>query len=328
MRKVSVGNTGVQVSRVCFGTLPLGALLSSLPPARAAEVLLYAYECGITTFDTARAFQSRPVIFQAFGSSGDIVVIDKSAARTYEEMERDVAESLVELDRDEADIFLLYDVRSREDFQLRQGAWDYLKEAKEMGLVKAIGLSTYTVEGALLAASLSEADFVQVIVNLTGAGILYGDLPPMEAALQQLKAAGKTVCAIKPLAGGMLDRDHWQDALNFVFNHPFVDCVCVGMSTHQEVEAVCAFAKQELLPAETQNALLQMKRRLVILDWCTGCEACIPVCPTNALFMRGGFARVIPERCDWCGKCGPVCPDQAIFLVPVTPSEELADSIG
>jgi predicted aldo/keto reductase-like oxidoreductase len=289
-----------------------------------AELLAYAFERGVTTFDTAKGFRTRDYLAVAFGDKPDVVIVDKSSARSYEEMERDIADSLVDLNRDEADIFLLYDVRSRDDFATRRGAWEYLAEAKAMGLVKAIGLSTHTVEGALLAAELPEVDFVQVPFNLLGAGILDGDLAAMEAALHRLKAADKTVCAIKPLAGGMLSRSQWQEALTFVFSHPCVDCVCVGLLTHDEVDAGCAFADHQPVAPEVAGAVTAMPRRLFILDWCTGCEACIPVCPTQALYMHEGVAKVVHERCDWCGKCGPVCPESAIFLIanPPAPSDE------
>lgn len=79
--------------------------MAQLSPIKAAELLVYAFERGITTFDTARSFHSRELLAHAFGGNPDITIIDKSVARTYEEMERDVAESLVELGRDEADIF-------------------------------------------------------------------------------------------------------------------------------------------------------------------------------------------------------------------------------
>lgn len=322
MRCVQVGNTSAKVSRLCFGTLQIGSAMAQLPPIKAAELLVYAFERGVTTFDTARSFHSRELLVHAFGSNPDVTIIDKSLARTYEEMERDVSESLVELGRDEADIFLLYDVRSREDFAAREGAWNYLKEAKEMGLVKAIGLSTHSVEVAEFAAELAEIDFVQVAFNLVGFGILDGDSAAMERAMRKLKGAGKSVCVIKPLAGGMLSRDKWKEALEFVFNHPLIDCVCVGMTTHEEVEANCALANAESVNDDLKKSLSEMERKLVILDWCNGCEACIPVCPTQALYMHSGFAKVIQERCDWCGKCGPVCPEQAIFLIPKPPPEE------
>ncbi len=325
MRYVQVGDTGLRISRLCFGTLQLGPMLTHLPPIQAVELLIYAFERNINTFDTAKTFRSRDLLTNAFRNNPDVVIIDKSPARTYEEMERDIAESLVELDREEADIFLLYDVRSCEDFTMRQGAWDYLKEAKEMGLVKVIGLSTHSVEVAEMAADLQEIDLVQVAFNLTGAGILDGDREAMERAMGKLKERGKTVCVIKPLAGGMLSRNMWREALEFLFNHPLVDCVCVGMTTHEEIDANCSLANAETLSSELLDSLNKMPLKLIILDWCNGCEACIPVCPQQALYMHVGFAKVIQERCDWCGKCGPVCPEQAIFLVPVPPKEVLEE---
>jgi aryl-alcohol dehydrogenase-like predicted oxidoreductase len=243
MQTVRVGNTSVQVSRLCFGTMQLGPLLRRLPLLQGAELLLYAFDCGITTFDTAKEYRTRDYLAVAFSDNDRVVIIDKSSARSYEGMEREIAESLIDFNRDENDLFLLNDVRSRQDFAMRQGAWRYLCEAKAMGLVKAIGLSTHTVEGALLAAELQEADFVQVAFNLIGAGILDGDLAAMEGALQRLKDAGKTVCAIKPLAGGMLSRDRWKEALEFVFTHPCVDCVCVGIA-HPRRDRRCLRLRQ------------------------------------------------------------------------------------
>ncbi|MFN3420490.1 MAG: aldo/keto reductase [Armatimonadota bacterium] len=324
MRYVQVGKTGLRVSRLCFGTLQLGPMLTHLPSIQAVELLIYAFERDINTFDTAKTFRSRDLLTSAFRDNPDVVIIDKSPARTYEEMERDIAESLVELDKEEADIFLLYDVRSREDFIMRQGAWDYLKEAKEMGLVKAIGLSTHSVEVAEMAADLQEVDFVQVAFNLVGAGILDGDREAMERAMGKLKEARKTVCVIKPLAGGMLSKNMWREALEFLFNHPLVDCVCVGMTTHEEIDANSALVNAETLSSELLDSLNKTPLKLVILDWCNGCEACIPVCPQQALYMQAGFAKVIQERCDWCGKCGPICPEQAIFLVPA-PLQEVVE---
>ncbi len=50
---------------------------------------------------------------------------------------------------------------------------------------------------------------------------------------------------------------------------------------------------------------------------CTNCSACIPHCPTQALFiedretMKVGFD---PEKCIACEACIPVCPYKALSL--------------
>jgi Na+-translocating ferredoxin:NAD+ oxidoreductase RNF subunit RnfB len=47
-------------------------------------------------------------------------------------------------------------------------------------------------------------------------------------------------------------------------------------------------------------------------DVCIGCSHCIRACPTEALRVKEGKARLIAERCVDCGECMRVCPVNAI----------------
>lgn len=55
---------------------------------------------------------------------------------------------------------------------------------------------------------------------------------------------------------------------------------------------------------------------------CTGCGACLKVCPAGALFLVDGRATVDGTVCRDCEACIPVCPTEAIEVVarqePVT----------
>jgi NAD-dependent dihydropyrimidine dehydrogenase PreA subunit len=48
---------------------------------------------------------------------------------------------------------------------------------------------------------------------------------------------------------------------------------------------------------------------------CTGCGACIEVCPVGAIALVDGKAQVAEETCTGCGACLKVCPEDAIHPV-------------
>jgi len=47
---------------------------------------------------------------------------------------------------------------------------------------------------------------------------------------------------------------------------------------------------------------------------CTGCGACVDVCPVDALKLEDDKAVVDPETCIDCGTCVDECPVEAITL--------------
>ncbi|QEK12829.1 4Fe-4S dicluster domain-containing protein [Crassaminicella thermophila] len=46
-------------------------------------------------------------------------------------------------------------------------------------------------------------------------------------------------------------------------------------------------------------------------DKCIGCTNCIKRCPTEAIRVKNGKARIIKERCIDCGECIRICPQHA-----------------
>ena len=44
---------------------------------------------------------------------------------------------------------------------------------------------------------------------------------------------------------------------------------------------------------------------------CTGCTTCIKRCPTEAIRVDGGKAKINSDRCIDCGECIRICPHHA-----------------
>jgi len=46
-------------------------------------------------------------------------------------------------------------------------------------------------------------------------------------------------------------------------------------------------------------------------DLCVGCTTCIKFCPTKAIRVKNGKARIFEDRCIDCGECIRRCPKGA-----------------
>ncbi|MCF7935640.1 MAG: 4Fe-4S binding protein [Synergistales bacterium] len=55
-----------------------------------------------------------------------------------------------------------------------------------------------------------------------------------------------------------------------------------------------------------------MAKAVVDKDTCIGCEACVGVCPVDAISMVDGKAEVDADTCVECGACVAACPVSAI----------------
>lgn len=55
-------------------------------------------------------------------------------------------------------------------------------------------------------------------------------------------------------------------------------------------------------------AAIELERKVIERELCTGCGTCIGVCPTGAVSCDDGTIRVDHGRCIQCGKCYRACP--------------------
>ncbi len=305
-----LGNTGIKVSQICFGTLTLGPLQANLTPAQAEPLLRQAMDYGINFFDTAEIYGTYHHLARGLAGREQVVVATKSYAYTKEGMVKSLDKARREMARDIIDIFLLHEQEAR-TLPGHRPALEVLLSAKSEGIVRAVGISTHTVAGVLAAANLPEVDIIHPPVNLRGLGILDGSLADMLAAIQAACNRGKGIYAMKPLGGGHLLLQA-EEALRFVFTVPGIASVAVGMQCETELLMNITVADGGEVPQEWSFRLAGKTRRLHVEEWCIGCGECIKRCEHEVLFLKEGTVHVLQDRCVFCGYCASVCPEYCL----------------
>ena len=320
MYDTCLGNSGIKVSRIGFGVLPIGASQKDLTIEEGSRLIVYAMERGITFFDTAQYYDTyrymRPAFEAMRGKGIDPVVSSKCLSGSRRAMADAIEEARMELDMDVIDIFLLHEVRSLDDLRSRRGAWEYLLEAREKGIVRAIGLSTHHQDVAEAAADISGCDVVFPLINKDGLGIRLGGGPGtaegMRMAIDRCANAGKGVYAMKVFGGGNLTGSY-MECMDYVNGIDSVSSMVIGFTTEEEIDRACEYADGTIDPAYRPD--ISDKKMVINKEDCIGCLSCMKRCPNDAIFISScGLPEIDRSVCLTCGYCAPVCPSRALIM--------------
>jgi aryl-alcohol dehydrogenase-like predicted oxidoreductase len=316
MEKRFLGNTGIEVTELCFGALPIGPLQANYSVEEGAKLVRLAVEKGINFIDTAETYKTYEHIRKGLeGFAGEVIIATKSPAQTYEGMEKSIKKALSALGRDYIDIFLLHAARVTPDvFTERAGAFECLKDYKAKGVLRAIGISTHGVQVVSKAAEIKDIDIIFPIINKLGMGIVGGSADDMIEAINKGFEAGKGLYAMKALAGGHLI-DKLKDAFDYVRAIKGISSVAVGMLTPQELELNMKLFNNEEVDEKLFGTRKKTNKKLMVSVFCKGCGTCVRTCPNHALSLKDGKAVVDHKLCLLCGYCNPVCPEFAIRLI-------------
>jgi len=314
MEYVKLGNTGISVSKICFGALTMGPLQADFTPEAAGEIMAYAFDMGINFVDTAQYYKCYPHIKEALRrTTKDIVVASKTYAYEREAALKAVDEARSALDRDVIDLFMLHEQESVHTLRGHMPALEALYDLKAKGVIRAVGASMHHIAAVDGAVKLG-LDFVHPMLNISGLGIADGTRPQMETAVQKAHDAGLGVYSMKALGGGNLYKKAY-DCLKYIFSLPYVDSVAIGMQSKDEIDANLRFLSSGAFNDSDIKRLNEKKRSLHIEEYCVGCGRCVEKCGQNALYIENGRANLTPEKCVLCGYCSAACPDFAIKIV-------------
>lgn len=319
MQMVQLGQTGLQISRLGFGGIPI----QRIDQPGTAALLKAAHEAGVNYIDTARAYTvSEAWIGQSLEELGlrdAFVLATKCRALTKAEMEGELAASLANLRTDHIELYQFHNPSAADLAVILApgGAMEALKEAKAAGVIGHIGLTAHLE--AVFAAALEVPEIETIMFPYNIVEQQGRDL------IRRCAELGKGFIDMKPLAGGAIEDGRL--ALRYVLANPDVTVTIPGMAEQSELAANLAAAADTtpLTPAEL--AACDKVRDALGTQFCRRCNYCAPctagiqipgVFLLQGYLNRYGLAHWARERyaatpvkasaCVECGACEGRCP--------------------
>ncbi|WP_462412998.1 aldo/keto reductase [Neobacillus sp. Marseille-QA0830] len=216
MKYRSLGNTGIQVSEVSFGTWAVGGSWGKTNDEESLKAINYAIEKGVNFFDTADVYgdgHSEELLAKATKGKEDQIFIATKFCRkgdihdhnnySYETVSSYCEASLKRLQREAID---LYQIHCPATDILKDGeVFHVLDRLQQEGKIRNYGVSVESVEEGLICLEHPNVKALQVIFNIFRQ-------KPLEELFPKAYEQGVGILARVPLASGLLTgkftRDH------------------------------------------------------------------------------------------------------------------------
>jgi len=323
VKSIRLGQTGLEVSRIGFGGIPI----QRLSEAQAIRVVQRCLDLGVTFLDTANSYTtSEERIGKALAAStirrGDLIIATKTAARDGTTAQEHLELSLRRLGTEVIDIWQFHhvsDVETYEQVVGPGGALEIALDARQSGKIKHIGITSHSLDMALKAVASGLFETIQFPFNYVTCEAADELLP-----LAQQHDVG--FIAMKPFGGGLLHDARLSIKYLLQFATVLPD---PGIETCEEIEEIVAIVDGPWeLTAEEQLAIERLRIE-VGSRFCRRCQYCLP-CPEGVsiplilhlqgywrrfprqTFLEGWIAHAAESgaNCVQCGECEEKCPYQ------------------
>lgn len=281
-----LGKTALRVSKLGFGTAPLGDVYGAVTEEEAIALVHYAIEQGINFFDSSPLYggglaESR-LGKALLGYREDVVIATKGGHfvhgfdYSFKAIYQTCLDSLERLQSDYIDVYLLHDIEAVPKEQILAEALPALYTLREEGRLRFIGVSGFPLallqdlavnqgldvllsychytllnQGLDAIAALVKAKGIGLInASVTHMGLLTDqgepDWHPAETAVKQAARQAAHLCQKHGVSLAQL-------ATHFAFANPLVDITLLGVRSRAELatslEVLHSSVDQELLKA-------------------------------------------------------------------------------
>jgi predicted aldo/keto reductase-like oxidoreductase len=253
--QVALGGTGVRLSRLGIGTgTNSGSLLRGLGREKFNDLIRYAFDKGITYFDTADSYQTHTWVRDAIrGLPREKLYIQSKM--TYagrfgnsENPSETLDRFRKELNVDYIDTVLIHCQIDPNWDEQSKALRDALDQAKQKRIIRAHGVSCHSLPATKKAAELDWVDVNLVRINPQGANMdtqelaVFGasnasHVPAVVEQLKVMKKNGHGVIGMKLIGEGkfknIADR---KKSLAWVMRSNIVDAVVIGLKSRKEID--------------------------------------------------------------------------------------------
>ncbi len=318
MKKIRLGKSGLMVSEVGFGGIPI----QRLSEAGAVAVVQHCLDRGVNYIDTARVYgPSEERIGKAIrGRRDQVILASKSTARDRAGLLADLETSLKTLGVEAIDLFQLHNVATEEDYDrvmAPDGALEGARDAQQAGKIRHIGVTSHSLEMAKAAVRSGQFETVMFPMNFVAR-------EPGEELYPLAVQHDVGFVVMKPFGGGML-----EDArLAFKYLAQFPHAVAIpGIEKAAEMDQILEILSQPRDLSASERAEMERIRTELGNRFCRRCEYCQP-CPQDVpvpmlmtaasalkrmpmprfLNFMGAAVQKAAEQCEKCGECMERCP--------------------
>jgi len=318
MKIVRLGRTGLRVSMVGFGGIPI----QRPPMDEAVRVINHALDLGVNFIDTSIAYGDSEVrIGKAIEDRRDEVILaTKGTWRDKETVRENIDSSLERLRTDRIDLWQMHNIRNLEVFEAviaPGGSYEAALEALDEGKILHLGFSTHSLEVALRGVRSGLFETVQFPFNFIA----------REAGDELIPLAEEHdvgFIGMKPFAGGNITDASLAMKFALRFWNVLPD---PGIEKIEEIEEIVDIVDGPLRLSQDDWDRMDAIRDELGNRFCRQCMYCMP-CPQGVeiwlltymknLFrlwprervVSGWFAEAAETatKCIQCGECEERCP--------------------
>jgi aryl-alcohol dehydrogenase-like predicted oxidoreductase len=256
-----LGKTGIQVS--IFGLGGQGALESHGDEDNCVKIIRRAIELGVTYFDTSPIYESSEDYYgAALGKDRkNIFLATKTDDRTRDGSLRLLEKSLKRLKTDYIDLWQIHHLEDMDDAAAatkKGGALDALKEMKDQGVVKFLGITGHDHPDALLYALLKhDFDTVLCPANACERNVKpsFLDTVILYANKKEMGVIGMKVFSQGHILGGDVTA---EEALIYAMSQK-VSTVIAGCDSIEQLENCVGIARKFVPINETLQRAIERK---------------------------------------------------------------------